>query len=393
MKRLMVIIGAVLYNKGSEALIKGLVDILNKDYIITLVTNDCLGNNVYIDNVENYMEKYDRGNKGVMFRGIEKIARTLKLFDSKIYRTYLEKTVYSRVLSLAESQDCVILVGADNFDSDFVFNYDQMIFAELLLKHVRKNSILYDCSISGVHVSKEFCKMVSGFKHITLRDSLSFDNLRNALVYNNNISLIHDPAFVLSPQKVDNEKYYSLFFKRIGINISNFTTEAKPENKDYFIDLIKHILETTDYRIVLFPHVMNGADLKGLYEIYEPYCDNERVDIFDVETLNANEMKYLISLLDIAIVARTHASIAAYSTCVPTLVVGYSIKSLGIAKDIFGTSDNYVLDGSRIDSELLISKFNYILDNKENIEEELQDKMHSYVENAYGIKELVMEAI
>ena len=41
--------------------------------------------------------------------------------------------------------------------------------------------------------------------------------------------------------------------------------------------------------------------------------------------------------------ARTHATIAAYSSCVPTLVVGYSIKARGIAKDLFGTDEGYVL--------------------------------------------------
>lgn len=41
--------------------------------------------------------------------------------------------------------------------------------------------------------------------------------------------------------------------------------------------------------------------------------------------------------------ARTHATIAAYSSLVPTLVVGYSVKARGIARDLFGTEKNYVL--------------------------------------------------
>ena len=41
--------------------------------------------------------------------------------------------------------------------------------------------------------------------------------------------------------------------------------------------------------------------------------------------------------------ARTHSTIAAYSSGVPTLVVGYSVKAKGIAKDLFGTEENYVL--------------------------------------------------
>ena len=49
--------------------------------------------------------------------------------------------------------------------------------------------------------------------------------------------------------------------------------------------------------------------------------------------------------------ARTHATIAAYSTEVPTLVVGYSIKSRGIAKDIFGSEENYVIPIEQIKEE------------------------------------------
>ena len=56
--------------------------------------------------------------------------------------------------------------------------------------------------------------------------------------------------------------------------------------------------------------------------------------------------------------ARTHATIAAYSTCVPTVVFGYSVKSIGIAKDIFGTTDHYVLPVSGVtNSEQFIESF------------------------------------
>lgn len=40
---------------------------------------------------------------------------------------------------------------------------------------------------------------------------------------------------------------------------------------------------------------------------------------------------------------RIYVTIAAYSTEVPTLVLGYSVKSRGIAKDIFGSEENYVI--------------------------------------------------
>lgn len=55
--------------------------------------------------------------------------------------------------------------------------------------------------------------------------------------------------------------------------------------------------------------------------------------------------------------ARTHATIAAYSTLVPTMVLGYSVKSKGIAQDIFG-EEKLVLSLAEIsDSNKLIAKF------------------------------------
>ena len=42
----------------------------------------------------------------------------------------------------------------------------------------------------------------------------------------------------------------------------------------------------------------------------------------------------------------------AYSSCVPTLVVGYSVKARGIARDIFGTEDRYVLPVQSLQTQL-----------------------------------------
>ena len=55
------------------------------------------------------------------------------------------------------------------------------------------------------------------------------------------------------------------------------------------------------------------------------------------------ELKGYIARCRFFVGARTHATIAAYSSCVPTLVLGYSVKSRGIARDLFGNEENYVL--------------------------------------------------
>jgi polysaccharide pyruvyl transferase WcaK-like protein len=48
--------------------------------------------------------------------------------------------------------------------------------------------------------------------------------------------------------------------------------------------------------------------------------------------------------------ARTHSTIAAYSSGVKTLVIGYSVKSRGIAKDLFGDYEGYVLPVQELSS-------------------------------------------
>ena len=86
--------------------------------------------------------------------------------------------------------------------------------------------------------------------------------------------------------------------------------------------------------------------------------------------------------------ARTHASIAAYSTCVPTLVLGYSIKSKGIAQDIFGTDENYVINVKALKAkdDLLVS-FKWLSDNEDRIRKHLQSVMPGYIKRAGMIGE------
>lgn len=65
--------------------------------------------------------------------------------------------------------------------------------------------------------------------------------------------------------------------------------------------------------------------------------------MLEIADATCEELKGFISRCRLFVGARTHATIAAYSTCVPTLVAGYSVKARGIAKDLFGSEENYVL--------------------------------------------------
>ena len=88
--------------------------------------------------------------------------------------------------------------------------------------------------------------------------------------------------------------------------------------------------------------------------------------------------------------ARTHATIAAYSSCVPTLVVGYSVKARGIARDLFGTEDKYVLPVQKLARrEELIEAFEWLKAEEITMAQHLQNIMPAYKARAAEAAELI----
>ena len=103
-----------------------------------------------------------------------------------------------------------------------------------------------------------------------------------------------------------------------------------------------------------------------------------------IEDHNCEELKGYIARCSFFIGARTHATIAAYSSCVPTLVVGYSIKAKGIAQDIFGKVDNYLIPVQDItSSHQLTNSFSWMLNHQEEIRTNLSKTMLKYCNNSF----------
>lgn len=95
--------------------------------------------------------------------------------------------------------------------------------------------------------------------------------------------------------------------------------------------------------MALIPHaVQNGNDDRDpLKELYAAFQGSGRVCL--IKDQSASQLKSIIALCSSFIGARTHAVIAAYSSGVPTLALGYSVKAKGLAEDIFGVDTPYVL--------------------------------------------------
>jgi polysaccharide pyruvyl transferase WcaK-like protein len=181
--------------------------------------------------------------------------------------------------------------------------------------------------------------------------------------------------------------------KAVGINLSPLIMQSERAGgmamKNYQA-LVRRVLDTTDLQIALVPHVVweGGDDRQPLTALYEQFRDTGRV--FLVPDANCKDLKALISRLRFFIGARTHSTIAAYSTGVPTLVCGYSVKARGIALDLFGQSEGYVVPVQGLEREdMLAEAFSALFAQEEGIRDHLRAKLPTYQQQAFAVSEAI----
>lgn len=262
-----------------------------------------------------------------------------------------------------------------------------------LNREYRKNgmkTVLWGCSVEPELVSRpETAKDLASYDLIVTRESISYEAIRKV---QKNTVLAPDPAFFMKPQVCPLDERMKTG-NVIGINISPMIISAeKTMGMAYenYRNLIAYILETTDSYIVLIPHVVWGSndDRTVLRKLYEDFSCDPRLIL--VEDHTAPELKYIISHCRMFIGARTHATIAAYSSCVPTLVVGYSVKARGIARGLFGTEDGYVLPVQELsEPEQLTCAFGRIWQQQESVKAHLRDFLPGYLEQGKTLPKLI----
>ena len=306
------------------------------------------------------------------------------MFDYHNFEKLYQKDVVKEV----EKSDICISVGGDNYcypHCTWLYTLDE--YAHKL----GKKTVLWGASLFEEIQEDELINDLDNFDILVIRESLSYNAVRK-YVPEERIIYAPDPAFSLTPKQVPLNKWYK-GRKIVAINLSPLTIQNENQEKAIY-DLIDDLLKETKYSILLLPHVTTDDcnDLDILRKIKEKYQEENRVYL-EEKSFNCNELKYIISKCNILVAARTHASIAAYSTEVPTLVIGYSVKSRGIAKDLFGNYDNYVISKDDLTSENLKKHFYYIEKNQKEIKNMLNEKMPSIKKQSANLFNMVLEKI
>lgn len=276
-----------------------------------------------------------------------------------------------------------VSVGGDMYC--YEISKKEAILANRTFCRAGAKTVLWGCSIEPELLKEpEVVEDMKRYALITPRESITMQALSEAGI-TENVKFFPDPAFSLKPEKVAVPENFREG-ETIGINISPMIVGHEKEpgiTVQNYRKLIEHILEASTNRVALIPHVIwkNNDDRETLAELYRGYEENERVML--LPDLSCGQLKYIIAGCRAFIGARTHATIAAYSSCVPTLVVGYSVKALGIARDLFGSEENYVLPVQTLqEPDALIRAYEWLMENEEAIRMRLREIMPEYCARA-----------
>ena len=283
-----------------------------------------------------------------------------------------------------------ISIGGDNYC------YDNML-SDLRLANSAFNgkgtkTVLLGCSIEPELLKREdILADLMRYHTIIARESITYEALKDMVKEQAGgiggrkgtpqILCYPDPAFTLQKKEVPLPEGFAEG-NTVGINVSPMIQDNEKESgitMECYEALIRYIIDNTDFQIALIPHVVwaRNDDRKPIHTLYEKFKDTGRV--VEIGDGTCEELKGYISRCRLFVGARTHATIAAYSSCVPTLVVGYSVKARGIARDLLGQEEHYVLPVQSLrDRDDLVKEFQWLSSREKEIREKLEKKMPDY---------------
>jgi colanic acid/amylovoran biosynthesis protein len=367
MKLLMFFHGGSL-NRGCEAIVRSGVALIKKENPATIV--ELASWNPDSDTIiplldAIHLDKYHTIKRFSIDWFIS--AFKVKLFKDE---SFAFRKIHKDVIDKIPNYDVILSIGGDNYcygEQPGIYEVDRCV------KKEGKKLVLWGASIGQEDLSPAKIEDLKLFDLILARESLTYELLKkNGVV---NVKLCADGAFTMDKEELPLPTGWQEG-NTIGFNFSPLVWKKNPDSQKASLDLVRHILNTTNMTVAFTPHVIEPGndDYECLQEFYNEFKDTGRVLLLP-NNLNAIQYKGYIARMRFFIGARTHATIAAYSTLVPTMVLGYSVKSKGIAKDIFG-EEKLVLNLSEIsDSSKLIAKFEEMKSEEKEIKELLTSKI------------------
>lgn len=373
-------------NHGCEAIVNSTCHLLNQPEVYVLTNDEAEDERYSLGSLCNLIQEQKMQEHflaHVLYYGYRKLTGDRESFLAYKYRRAGRLSDYDLALS----------IGGDNYCYDNML--EDLILSNNLFHKKGLKTILLGCSIEPELLKRpDIVADLKSYAHIITRESITTNALKHAGI--EQVTQLPDPAFSLKPIS----RHLPPAFEpgnTVGINVSPMIMDYEAKGQtgivwDNYVTLMQYILEKTTYHVALITHVVweRNDDRKPVQKLYEQFQEayGDRLCVFQDGT--CQELKGDISRCRFFVGARTHATIAAYSTCVPTLVAGYSVKSAGIAKDLFGEEENYVVDVRTLEDEQALTRhFRKLESDEEHVRELLRCRIPAYVEELQKLNGIV----
>lgn len=360
-------------NGGCEAITKGTIEILKQSF----------GDNVVVtDAFFDYSNKYKRNDKLHIWPVRYPRRWTLSWCYLNLLLKFCPSLVgnflYKSHRKEIEKSDVVLSLGGDNYSLDYGIPVRFIEMGRYVKKH-HSAFVIWGASIGPFVSGSNFEKLIA--THFNTDIDLIFVREEETVKYlasigvNKNVSLFADPAFMMQPEECSNKIGFELPGKYICINFSDlmavYVTDGNMEEwLKICAETIDSLAEEASLPMVFIPHVK--SDYEFMQQIYPLLKNKESVLLAD-KKLNASQMKWVISKSVCNIACRTHSTIASFSTSVPTISLGYSIKSKGLNLQMYGNED-FLVYKKDINAQRIIDVYKNIMKQETQVRQALKER-------------------
>ncbi|MGD9496671.1 MAG: polysaccharide pyruvyl transferase family protein [Armatimonadota bacterium] len=245
-----------------------------------------------------------------------------------------------------QGADAVLQIGGDNFTSDYGLTPNSALLGinETALAH-DVPLVVWGATIGPFDRTDLEQVVLSHLRRaalITVRESITEEYLRRHGIADN-VVRVADPAMLLEAEPIDLSPFWPKGERVLALNVSALSCRYRADGDLAFGQrllqaLIDEVMSWNDWGVLLVPHVIGPAhnnDHQYMAEIGTSGSDRHRVRLVP-PVLDARQTKFVISHCDALMAARTHATIAGFTSAVPTISLAYSTKAHGINLDVFG---------------------------------------------------------
>ena len=373
-------------NRGCEAIVRGTVKILGeyfKDPSFLCLSHSLSEKQRYMRQVQSEYDPTIVHRQIHCFENFFSREGIINSFLHKFKPSREKYHIYRNILPDLYKSQAVLSIGGDNYSLDYGIPKLYTDLDDIVLSK-KKPLILWGASVGPFDSRPDYKPYIidhlKKVNAIFARESATIAYLESNDI-TNNVYEVADPAYLLDSTKPrDINKKIVIEDDAIGINLSPLMAKYVCQGdlklwEKTAANIVYNISRTTGKTIYLIPHVTSPGnnDFTFMKNMLAHIEDRSKIVLIE-PTYNASETKWIISQLSFFAGARTHSTIASLSSYVPTLSFAYSMKAIGINRDVFG-HESYCIPPDKLNASIVVKKITSMI----SMEDKIIDKLNKRI--------------